>query len=487
MAFTNNAIQFEIIANGLPTNGGGFRFNAVSGVDYTRSVSPYLSFSDLQIHPVNNTWVRSAANPITTDCNGNIINITSGAGWTTGIYEIQTITLSGYAVLSSSPAATNTSGGNGNLGGALNSLGTAMGFNGLPTGSIFWLNGSSGNFFHGPVVLGLSITPSASTLLPNRIIGYTNSRGDTGIARIVPSGITQGTSGYLNFTGGGWDIRNIFVDQSSGIGTFGTNCSLVKVNTARMEFIRCKLYTGNTNAPTYGLDIKGAQTVVTECEFSGGFSTAQANLQSVSTAFYRSIFYNGIRGITATTAPLIANKCIFWGLTTAGINLVSPFDVLSVVGNIFYACQQGIFNNNPPFFYGHIKDNLFINNTQYGMKASSANGRYANYNAEGNFYYGNTSGPRFGIDDGDGNFSNIWDLNSGYLYSRLYDVNLQGTPFINGDGGNFALNDISLQGGLVRSSGDLSVMPIFFAPSYADGGPFQTRNIIRYVGMGGGF
>src|ERR1700736_2212184 len=95
--------------------GGGFVAGA-SGTDRSQQNAAQFSYTDLVVDAVTNTKVTSAAHAFTSAEVGNLIQITAGAGWTTGFYQVVSVA-GAIATLDRSPAAVGTTGGTGALGG----------------------------------------------------------------------------------------------------------------------------------------------------------------------------------------------------------------------------------------------------------------------------------------------------------------------------------------------------------------------------------
>lgn len=131
------------------------------------------SHSDLVVDAVTNTIVTSASYTFVSGDVGRTLNVTSGTGWTVGAYTINSVA-SGAATLSSSPAATGTTGGVYNMA-AVTSVSGAT-WNGSSMTSIFSsfnagnnniaqkfviANGTGDGASHN-VVVTLGFTPSAA-------------------------------------------------------------------------------------------------------------------------------------------------------------------------------------------------------------------------------------------------------------------------------------------------------------------------------------
>ena len=108
---------WEVRAGGTATGGGGF-VSGGGGTDYSQQDAVHSTRTDIVIDAATNTDITSASDNFASDDVGNIINITSGTGFTTGRYEIVSVS-SGVATLDRAVGTVGSTGGNGVLGGAM--------------------------------------------------------------------------------------------------------------------------------------------------------------------------------------------------------------------------------------------------------------------------------------------------------------------------------------------------------------------------------
>lgn len=109
--------EWDIRTTGAADNGGGFN-TASSGTDYSQQDAPQVTYTDLVIDAVTATNITSAATPFTGAHVGNVINITSGTGFTVQRVQVVSV-LAGVATCDKAVGSTGSTGGNGKLGGAL--------------------------------------------------------------------------------------------------------------------------------------------------------------------------------------------------------------------------------------------------------------------------------------------------------------------------------------------------------------------------------
>jgi hypothetical protein len=183
---------WEVRTTGSDSNGGAFKAGA-TGTDYSQQDAAQFSGTDLAVDATLNTKVTSASHNFVAADVGNVIQITAGAGWTVGFYEIVSVAANA-ATLDRSPAATSTTGGTWAEGGALATPGKAG--SGHVGGNTIWVKGgpytvssASANVAGGCVSLATSFSATSYTT----ISGYTATRGDGGQAsRASSTGFSDG-------------------------------------------------------------------------------------------------------------------------------------------------------------------------------------------------------------------------------------------------------------------------------------------------------
>lgn len=169
--------QWEVRTTGDDTNGGGY---SSGGTDYSQQDSPQVTYTDLVIDAVTNTNCTSAANPFTSAHIGNIINITSGTGFT--VQRVQIVSVAaGVATCDKSLGTLSSTGGNGKLGGAVATIGVLGAI--IYAGNTIWVKGTG---FTTTSTWTLSVAGDATS---GRIYtkGYGSTRGDKGLAVITCS------------------------------------------------------------------------------------------------------------------------------------------------------------------------------------------------------------------------------------------------------------------------------------------------------------
>lgn len=183
MALSSNTV-LEVRNAGSDTNGGGFVSDA-AGNDRSQQDAAFVSGTNLTVHAsVNTDVLPDGHTPGSADV-GNLVNVSNGAGFTTGIYQIVSIQ-SGYWRLDRSPAATGTASGVWAMGGALATAAKANATH--TTSNVIWFR--SGSTY--------SLTGNALSWTADRIAGYATAREDDGIATFDASGMTASQNTFAN-------------------------------------------------------------------------------------------------------------------------------------------------------------------------------------------------------------------------------------------------------------------------------------------------
>ena len=223
---------WEVETGGSDTlNGGGFDPKvAAPGTDFSTQAAAAQAYSDLVIGNPTNTQLTSAAHPFSSTSPGNIINITGGTGFTTGRYEI--LSVSGTtATMDRAVGTAGSTGGSGNLGGALASPGQASAA--MVAGNIIYvksgtytINSTSVNVAGG----GVQMPAGNSDTAPSMIIGYTSSRTvlNTDTAPTFALGVNSaiGVTAANNFQ----VIRNIAFTNTTFTTTVGVDVTSTASN-----------------------------------------------------------------------------------------------------------------------------------------------------------------------------------------------------------------------------------------------------------------
>ncbi len=244
---------------------GGLSTNTVAGcattasptggtwsVDYSQTNAAGVSFTDLVINGAVNTSFTSAANPLGKNFVGNVINVTSGTGFTVQRVQITNVTgTTGTA--DKSMGTLSSTGGNGALGGALASPGMAQGL--MVASNKGFLKSGTYTLTSSNNVSGGRVTMSVATVW---WAGFQNIRGDGGTKPVVrPS-----ANGVTLFTLTSANPRLTDIEfQANGM----TTCVAIDVQNSRMNIFNCK-FNGIHNGITA---IFANDSEVRNCLFTG--------------------------------------------------------------------------------------------------------------------------------------------------------------------------------------------------------------------------
>lgn len=364
-----------IASVGTPT-GGTF------GIDYSQKTTSIINNTDLATADGDGVplLVTSAGSPFGVNHTGNFIRISAGTGWTTGWYEI--VSVSGVTATLDRIIGTNgaKTGGTFRVGGALSfnsTLDDDVSEAFIPGNTAFVRN-------NGTVTLGESVSVTTGVGLSTRTIqwdGYNTSRGDnpTGSSRPTISCTTLAfTAGArsdgrnLNFTGTGTAIltiptfatwRNIKVTNSStssGRPSISINASGALIDSESIAYRGYALSKGNAASEVIG------------CYFHDSDVGYRLNsTASASEGLRYSIIENCITAAidivnTYTGALTIAN-CTLYGAENKlgkGIGMVTGAGgALTLLNTIFYGFTTAIVGVDTRAGTSDSLYNTFFNNT----------------------------------------------------------------------------------------------------------------------------
>ena len=381
-------------------------------VDYTQKNTSFISYTDLVA--VTASQLTSAANPFTPNLIGNSIQILSGTGFPPNIYIINSLTGSAanFHINFATPGST---GGTGNLGGALATVHKACGMVGISINYVY-VKGSAG---------AINVSSNAFQITSRHVvIGYQNNRWDNLKATIR---LTASGARFLNSGDGVFVyLHNLIIDgqgySDTRVANFGNNQ-------------RSYAYNCEFRNLTYGLWAQGGFQV-DNCIFENitispfGYSTGPIS---------RCIFKNcGNLGNSSTV-----DRCIFYGGTTG---IVLQNQTGQITNNTFY----NISGDAISFFSGYsnvvnastIYNNLFSNISGYGINYGN-NGTQLNISVKNNAFFSFTSG----------NFISALGNNPNSGYIPLYtQIQLSSSPFVNPSAGDFRLNNDFTGGRLCRGT-----------------------------------
>lgn len=462
-ATINNTMNWDVRTTGSDSNGGGFDGAVASpGTDFSQQNSPQVTYTDLTIGGTT-TQVTSAAFPFGSTYPGNVINITSGTGCTTGWFEV--ISVSGTTATLDRSAGTAASVCSAKLGGSLATISQAK------------TNAQDGNQIY--VKSGTYTTTTGYDFSSGHPIvalkGYGTTHDDGG-ARPV---LTTATNSVHMFSVGGNSV--LWIDN------------LVWQSTA--------------GAPGNGMNGgQGYVVVITRCKITG-FSTGVLTATTIELTIADSeIGPNGSQGINQGRALTLRHSYIHDNSGT-GVNISNTdadygvhilFNVISnntgsgvasTVKKIFHVISNAIHNSNndgvnapnafaqsDPFNHPEgisIMNNILDSNGQnsgtgYGVNMTSftyaQTWQWGQVGYRNNAYYNNKTGQRLGVTADAG------------------AVTLTGSPYNNVAGNDFGLNATAGAGAACKGAGYPQTFAAGLSTTSApDIGPAQSS-----AGGGGG-
>lgn len=428
---------WEVRTDGNDANGGGFVTGA-SGPDRSQQAAAQIAYTDLVIG-VTTTNLTSALNAFTAAEVGNILNVTGGVGFTTGRYQVVSVA-AGVATMDRSVGVAASTGGTGNLGGALLTIAQALTLSTVDQMATYVRGGTYA------ITVALA-PPARGSSTPCRCRGYSTIRGDLGrptisvtaavvgltgatgwvFENLILDGTSTGTTG-INDAGGNATYKNIKVTGFTGTGVVFTSNTLWD----NIEVTGCAA--GITSAAGADVAITGAwvhNNTGVGVSFGGRGCTLRESIISNNTGA-------AADGVSVSTGSCNVSSCIIYGNGRDGIRVVAG------------ALVRG---------GGPIRNNVCVNNGGYGLNSTTAlvhlDFPWIDYNA----FYNNTSG--------------AWNN----VNASPHDVTLTGDPFTNAAGNDFSLNNTAGAGAACRNAGFPGALPGLATPlGYADIGVYRHQD-----------
>ena len=433
------AMAFEVRTTGADDQGGAFKTGA-SGTDRSQQDAAQTTFTDLVIGSAGNEdELTSAGNPFGASDVGNVLNVTSGTGFTTGRYEVLSVAGS-TATMDRNVGTAGSTGGNGKLGGAIKSPSLAardaVAGNTIHVKSGTYSCSSTADVADGRVLFDVN----AAAASPIRMVGYGSTREDGGTKPVLQA--TNSTMTVINCTGASLIVENIQTGRSA------SETAVTGFATATLSghlFWSCKAHdvaTGfnGTSALDRFIDCEASQC--SSNGFSAGTAAAGAPQFQGCVAHDGSGSANGfsLGGTGATLIDCIADSNGGDGFTL-GIQ-----DVLFVNCTAYGNGGNG-FENNGNGGTSTFINCLSVSNTGHGFKDSATVSR--SNKLLNCAVYNNTAGTHdFTAESVDGL------------------ITLTADPFVSAAAGNFALNSTAGGGADVRNDGLPSAYPGTSTTSY---------------------
>jgi hypothetical protein len=467
------------------TTGGPIGANTVAGiatvgtptsgkwsVDYSQCGTCPYAFTDLASAGAGSTFT-SAAKPVGPNMVGNLINITGGTNFTTGLFEV--ISTSGTTATTDRACTTGAgASGTANLGGCLLTTGQAgknhVGGNHIYVkfnASAYSQTSNTSNTAAGKCTLAAGVATGHT-----QIIGYNALMGD-------------------NPTGSG---RPTIQQQAATAG-------MTTISVGQAADAECIIVDGNNNTSSIGIGgSSNAQSIAYYCSVKncrgGGFSTIQC-------------YFCDATGCTTTAAfaACAASFCVAWSNTVTGfsgsaVNAEHFFHQCISVNNTgatsdgFSDADSGTHNMIGCTAYGNGRDGFrfyvttgaigtAVNCISYGNGVSATGKGYgtAGSNVDNPVFWNCAAGGNSGVN---------WDTQYNQL-NQHSNITLTADPFTNKSGSDFSLNNNSGGGALLRALGIPNSFPgLATTADYTDVGAAQHQDaggssgVAGLVGIGGG-
>lgn len=439
----SNAMVFEVRTTGSDTNGAGYKTGA-TGTDYSQQNAAQYALTGLTTAAANAIILTASASA---DMVGNCIQITGGTNFIVGTYEITSVSVGVSITVDRNCTSAAGALGVGNIGGALATVGAAVALMTV-TGMISYVKNGVYS-----ISSGIS-TPSGIniTLGICQIIGYNTTRGD-----IIPGGgltrpSLKATAAITSYTEsrGGFRLINFILDGNAKTGTTG---ALLSGATSNMFNCLIKDQSG------IGISLTGAGA-----SFNGGgeisgcagapFSSGQTGGLIEDSYIHDntascSIISNGVtllRVIFSKNTGASTDGCIISAAYSSNRHVVRDC--------IFYKNGRDGYRFTGTYANDGVSGCIFVDNVGIGLNSSGMTPVNTDPLLHHNAFYNSTGTARSGNNAGWG------------------DITLTGNPFVDGDNGNFALNNTAGGGAALKAAGFPGILPAG-GTGYKDIGPLQ--------------
>lgn len=454
------AIGAAVRANGFPTVVLGLATvgtptNLTWGVDYSQQASPQLTFTDLVIGGTT-TQFTSAANPVGKNFVGNIINITSGTGFTA--QRVAVVSTSGTTATCDKSLGTGAStGGNGKLGGAL--LSPAIAASLRVAGNICFVKSGTYSITSASTNVAGGCVSDAAGGAGLAWMGYQAVRGDFGTPPLLQaSGISTAVLFTMTAgsTAGAW-IVNITVDG-------GALTSIQGFNFARRGL---GLLLKALNCSNIGINAGGGGNILMKCIATGCSGGAAAIV--FNSALFCEAYSNTIPGFAAGgSSGFACSGCLSFNNSGASSDgfLISGGGEDSYLNCVAYGNgRDGFRKANAGAEVTQCINCIAESNSGTGFNATSAalGAELVLFNCAA--YLNGT--------------------NLATVLTGLQSMVITGTAsfFVNAASSNFALNANAGGGALLRAAGILGVTPDGLSTGFQDIGAIQSKALAT-LGIG---
>lgn len=438
MAFAAT-MEWDVSTTGNAANGGGFDpTSGTPGTNYANQNSPQVVYTDLVIDGTTNTKCTSAATPFTSAHVGNVINIVSGTGFTVQRVQIMSVAAS-VATCDKSLGTLSSTGGNGNLGGALLTIAAA---NTLAIAS---------NTIHiktGTYTLTTAVVVTQATITWR---GFQTTHSDYGTKPLITTATNSTNLITTSSTTGTQTWDNLSLSNTASVRANGVVQLSSHGSNEYWIFKNCVFdgFTKAINSDNIGANFDVIAIYVINCEIKN-CSGSQIETFTGTLWVVGSYIHGGAADGILTPANLTVERSIISANGASGINITGNSNVRIDSCSIANNTTKGLFGTtSSPITV--ITNSIFAGNASASNVyfASPASARCTD-SSRNNAFYGTNTG---------------WAASQG-------DVTLSASPFTSST--DFSLNATAGGGAACKAVGAPGVFPGGLTTGYPDIGAAQS-------------
>ena len=421
---------------GSDNNGGGFVTGA-SGTDYSQQTSPQYALTGIASSGAGSTvlYASAAANMV-----GNIAQVISGTNFTTGFFQITSVSVGVSITFDRSVCTGVGASGVINIGGALATIGAAA----LVAGNTIYVKASGSLTVSATLTLNIT-SGGTSTAGILSFIGYTSTRGDGG--QFTWTTTTNSVS-LITITGGqNYYFQNINFTTSAGTVSSAVNVPNADGHIPNCTFRNCVFtgFTSSVSCPNTGNGNGLRPLIMQYCEIKNCTSDG---ILSQDGGIYLDCYIHGNSGNGVNLPGGSGNqgitsvfvRCVFYNNTTAGLSVNSEWMGIIILNCVFHSNTGDGLKFTGVAAAGtnaYLQNNIFTSNGGYGINYNVTSSYGKSWNEQYNAFYNNTSGA----------------FNGNGLSLDASDITLTGVPFTNPSGGDFSLNSTAGAGAACKAAG----------------------------------
>lgn len=429
-------------------------------INYSLKTTAGFTFTDLVIDGATNTDATSVANPITVAMIGNVLNVTSGTGFTVQRVSLNSIPSGVIGRFDKSLGTLGSTGGNGKMGAAFDQARAGVAVNADANvgadGQQLWIG--AGTYTSATNInLGKEWIVRGYNTVPGDIDPDTDALTNAPVWR-VSAGVTPIS---LSTASQPCCIYNIIFDGNSVASSSGP---LINGASSGSRFKNCKFMAFDGTPFTQSA---GGNPVFERCEFAAHDTTI--TIDSL-VAFYNCYFHDfSTHAVTFSGTYGLFQGCIFDTITGDAIRVTNASQEYFLVENCtFYSCSAYGINFNSASVNPRarvIRNSIFESCATAAIRSADATSVRSNIHSVGNFFRSNGA-----------NHDTI-----GFIEKVTA---LSATPFVDAAGGDFTLNTTA--GLAIAGSGWPATVPGTATEVNPSPGASQGRTANRGDALGGG-